>query len=87
MPQIWSTFACKLGESIISYRRKPPVTLLGLVRWPVGGAVCRGLLVVVLLRVFNFLIFKWVKNGEERERVEGGVAALRDSGLLLAVAG
>ena len=42
---------------------------------------------VVLLRVFNFLIFKWVKNGEERERVEGGVAALRDSGLLLAVAG
>ena len=55
-------------------------------RWPVGGAVCRGLVVLLLLRVFNFLIFKWGKNGEARERVEGGVAALRDLGLLLAEA-
>ena len=30
-------------------RRKPPVTLLGLVRWPVGGAVCRGLVVLLLV--------------------------------------
>ena len=61
-------------------RRKPPVTLLGLVWWPVGGVVCRGLVVLLLLRVFNFLIFKWEKMARRerglREPGLGGIAGL-----------
>ena len=45
--------------------------------WTRGAAAAEG---------FQLFDFQMGENGEARERVEGGVAALRDLGLLLAEA-
>ena len=45
------------------------------------------IVVLLLLRVFNFLIFKWAKMARRERGLREALRPLRDLGLLLAAAG